>query len=138
MTTSTDRKHALERYYEGFNSGNLDVIYEIVAPDHESHGTEGNDKTGPEHLWQWATDQIAAFPDLHITVNDWIIEDDRVVSRFTATGTHTGEPYAGIPTTGRHVEITGVAIDKFGDDKIVESWLLMEEMSMARQLGVFG
>jgi predicted ester cyclase len=139
VSAAEEHKRALERYYaEAINKGNLDVIYESAHPDHVSHGTGENGKSGAEHLREWARLQRASFPDLHVTVEDWIIEGDKVVGRFTARGTHTGEPYVGIPTSGRSVEISGIVIDEFSGNKIVESWLLMEEMKMAQQLGVFG
>jgi steroid delta-isomerase-like uncharacterized protein len=139
MSAAEEHKRALESYYsEVVNKGDFDVIYESAHPDHISHGTAENGKQGAEHLREWIRLQRASFPDLNVTVEDWIIEGDKVVSRFTARGTHTGESYVGIPASGRSVEVTGIVIDEFAGDKIVESWLLMEDMKMAQQLGVFG
>lgn len=139
MATPEDHKLALERYYsEVVNKGDLDVIYESAHPNHVSHGTGENGQQGADHLREWIRLQRASFPDLDVTVEDWIIQGDKVVSRFTARGTHSGEPYVGIAPSGRSVEVQGIVIDEFRDDKIVESWLIMEELKMAQQLGVFG
>jgi predicted ester cyclase len=134
-----ENKRVLERYYEEcLNKGNLDVIYEGATENHISHGTAANGKDGVEHLKEWVRIQRASFPDLHVTAEDWILEGDKVVSRFTARGTHTGEPYGPIPTTGRAFEISGIVIDQFRDGKIVESWFSMDGFDLASQLGAFG
>lgn len=136
---STPQQEVLERYYEEcLNKGNLDVIYEGATKDHVSHGTAPNGAEGVEHLKEWVRLQRASFPDLHVTVDDWIQQDDKVVSRFTARGTHTGEPYSGIPAAGRQIEINGIVIDEFADGVIVESWFSMDGMQLAGQLGAFG
>jgi predicted ester cyclase len=134
-----ENKATLERYYEEcLNKGNLDVIYEGATEEHISHGTAANGQEGVEHLKEWVRLQRASFPDLHVTVDDWIIEGDKVVSRFTARGTHTGEAYMGlIPATGRKLEIPGIVIDVFEDGKIVESWFSMDGFDLATQLGAF-
>lgn len=132
-------KAVLERYYEEcLNKRNLDIVYEKATPDHISHGTAENGKTGVEHLREWVRLTLASFPDLYVTVDDWVIEGDKVVSRFTARGTHSGEPYAGLPAQGRSIEIMGIVIDEFKDGMIVESWFCMDGMQLAGQLGAFG
>ncbi|MEU1000723.1 MULTISPECIES: ester cyclase [Streptomyces] len=139
MSDTLKNKAVLERYYEEcLNKGNLDVIYEGAAPDHISHGTAPNSEEGVEHLKEWVRIQRASFPDLHVTVDDWILEGDKVVSRFTARGTHTGEPYEGIPAQGRDFAVPGIVIDEFRDGVIVESWFSLDAFDLAKQLGAFG
>ena len=139
MSQQEQNKRVLERYYaECLNKGNLEVIYEGAGPEHISHGTAPNGHEGVEHLKEWVRLQRASFPDLHVTVEDWIIEGDKVVSRFTARGTHTGEPYGPIPATGRSFEVPGIVIDEFRDGKIVESWFSMDAYDLATQIGAFG
>jgi predicted ester cyclase len=139
MPTPQQNKAVLERYYEEcLNKGNLDVIYEGAADDHISHGTVPNGNEGVEHLKEWVRIQRASFPDLHVTVDDWILEGDKVVSRFTAGGTHTGEPYEGIPAIGRKFEVSGIVIDEFRDGIIVESWFSLDALDLAKQLGALG
>ncbi|MEV6963099.1 ester cyclase [Streptomyces sp. NPDC051207] len=139
MSKPLENKAVLERYYEEcLNKGNLDVIYEGADADHISHGTAPNGREGVEHLKEWVRLQRASFPDLHVTVDDWILEDDKVVSRFTARGTHTGEPYEGVPAIGREFAVSGIVIDAFDDGKIVESWFSLDGLELAKQLGALG
>jgi steroid delta-isomerase-like uncharacterized protein len=76
-----------------------------------------------------------AFPDSHITIDDMIAEGERVVTKKTMTGTHTGE-FNGIPPTGNRVEIQYVDILRLRDGRIIEHWLSMDQLSFMQQLGV--
>jgi predicted ester cyclase len=78
---------------------------------------------------------IGAFPDSHVTIEDMIAEGDRVVSKKTFNGTHTGE-LNGIPPTGNRVSIQYVDIMRLREGQIVEHWLSMDQPSFLRQLGV--
>ncbi len=64
---------------------------------------------------------VAAFEDLHVEVLDQIVQGDRVATRFSMTGTQTGEFY-GVPATGVRATLTGTAFDRIEDEKIAEHW----------------
>jgi predicted ester cyclase len=74
-----------------------------------------------------------AFPDLHISVDELIAEDDRVFVRSTMTGTHDGE-YKGIAPTGRAVAAECAEVYRFADAKIVGYWCLTNVAGLMRQL----
>ncbi|GGW37454.1 ester cyclase [Streptomyces xantholiticus] len=132
-------RRLLEHYYEEcLNKGDLDAVYAKAIPDHISHGTRADGFDGVEHLREWVRIQRDSFPDLHVVVEDWIEEGDKIVQRFTARGTHSGADYYGIPASGRKIEISGIVIDHFVDGKIVESWFSMDGMELAQQLGMLG
>ena len=76
-----------------------------------------------------------AFPDLSNTVEDQIAEGDKVVTRWTATGTHKGD-LMGIPPTNKRATVTGVDIARFHDGKVVEAWVSYDMHGMLQQLGV--
>ena len=65
------------------------------------------------------------FPDLEIRVEDQVVEDDRVASRWTARGTNRG----------RRVTLKGITISRFEDGKIVEDWGYSDTVDLLRQLG---
>jgi predicted ester cyclase len=77
----------------------------------------------------------AAFPDIHVAVEDVIANGDKVVVRLTFSGTHTG-PLMGMPPTGKFVTITGIAIDRIQNGKIVEHWVNRDDLGMLQQLGM--
>jgi len=62
-----------------------------------------------------------------------IAENDRVVIRFTSTGTQQGE-FAGIAPTGKRVSIQEVAIFRLSGGKIVEQWSMPDIHGLLEQL----
>ena len=74
-------------------------------------------------------------PDLLFTVNDIFAEGDKVVYRFTGSGTFTGE-WQGIPPNNKKVTIWGIAIEHIIDGKIVETWERYDTLSMMQQMGL--
>ena len=77
----------------------------------------------------------AAFPDLHITVEDTITEGDKVVGRNSLTGTHRGA-YMGLAPTGRRVVYSEIFIFRLAEGRIVEIWGVVDVVAQLRQLGV--
>jgi steroid delta-isomerase-like uncharacterized protein len=135
---STEENKALSRRSgeEIFNGGDLDLAEELYAPDYVLHDPSlPKDLHGPEGLKQYAAMTRAAFPDARVTVEDQVAEGDKVVDRWTATGTHTGE-FLGIPPTNRRFEISGITISRFPGGKIVEDWYQGDDLGMMQQLGV--
>ena len=78
---------------------------------------------------------VAAFPDIHLEINDLVAEGNKLVTSWTAQGTHQGE-LMGIPPTGNSVTVSGIAIDRFENGQSVEHWELFDQMGLMQQLGV--
>ena len=76
-----------------------------------------------------------ACPDWHSDVHHLVAEDDLVVERFTVSGTHRGE-LMGVPPTGQTLVLTGIQVFRIEGDKIVERWGQLDQMGLARQLGL--
>jgi steroid delta-isomerase-like uncharacterized protein len=121
---------------EIFNGGNLDLADELYAPDYVLHDPSlPEDLHGPEGIKQYAAMSLGAFPDARVAVVDQVAEGDKVVSRWTATGTHTGD-LMGMSPTGRRIEISGITINRFSGGKIAEDWYQSDDLGMMQQLGV--
>jgi steroid delta-isomerase-like uncharacterized protein len=121
---------------EVFNKGRLDLIGELVAPEFVGHDPAlPQDIAGPDGQREVVSGYRAAFPDLEVTIDDQIAEGDRVVTRWTARGTHTGDLW-GIPGTGKQVTVTGTSIDRNQDGRIVETWSHWDALGLMQQLGV--
>jgi steroid delta-isomerase-like uncharacterized protein len=129
-----DNKEIVRRYLEEvFHRRNSAAVDAMVAPDFVHHDPV-NPIHGPEGLKQLQAVLFAAFPDLRITIEDMVAEGDRVVVRYTFTGTHRGD-LAGIPPTGKAVRFTGIFIRRLRDGKAVDDWLTADTLSMLQQLG---
>jgi steroid delta-isomerase-like uncharacterized protein len=135
MSAETN-KSILRRFFtELFNSGDLGVAEEIVAPNYVNHDAVPGETAGREGLKEFVTLLRTAFPDLQITVEDQIAEGDKVVTRFTVTGTHQGE-FAGIPATGKPIQVPCTNIHRVTADHIQEAWLNWDALGMMQQMGV--
>lgn len=121
---------------EVWNQGNYAVVDELVASDLVVHAsTPAGEIHGPEGVKQFYASLREAFPDIHFTIEDQIAEGDRVVTRWTARATHTGE-FQGIPPTGKQGRLTGIDIDRIANGKVVECWPNADELGLLQQLGV--
>ena len=78
---------------------------------------------------------IHACPDVKITLDDVVQENDKAFARWTLTMTHTGEGL-GVPPTNGRVEIKGMSACRVRDGKIMEGWNVWDQLGMARQLGM--
>jgi steroid delta-isomerase-like uncharacterized protein len=126
-----------QEFEEMFNrGGNLDAADEIYAPDYVGHEPAFGDAQGVEGAKQFAADFRQAFPDIETTIEDQVAEEDKIVTRFTARGTHQGETEDLGPATGNRMEITGITIEQFADGKIVEDWTNFDALGMMQQLGL--
>jgi predicted ester cyclase len=77
---------------------------------------------------------LNAFSDIHWVLDEQIAEGNKVVSRFTWTGTHRG-PFLGIAPTGRRVQVWGVVIDVIRGSNLAESRIIMDTVGLMQQLG---
>jgi len=118
--------------YEAINTGNLALLEKYVAPDYIEH-TDGFQGIEP------FAQQIAAFrtgfPDLHVSIDDLLINGDRFASRTTVTGTHTGD-LMGVPATGKRIGVEAVDIGRIENGQAKERWGGLNMYSMLTQLGV--
>jgi steroid delta-isomerase-like uncharacterized protein len=137
MNSSEENKAISRRADEElFDRGNLDVADELFAPNFVFHDpASGEDWHGPESVKRYATMMRAAFPDLHYAVEGQIAEGDKVVTRYTASGTHQGELMSVAPT-GSRVEIRDISITRIKGGKIEEIWESYDDLGMMQQLGV--
>jgi steroid delta-isomerase-like uncharacterized protein len=120
---------------EVINQGRLEVCDEIVEEEFVELDPLPGQQQGREGL-KWVIGMMrAAFPDIHWVTDETIAAGDKVVTRFTWTGTHGGT-FLGIPATGKSVTVKGVVIDRLRNGKMADSRILMDSLGMMQQLGV--
>ncbi len=84
---------------------------------------------------QFVAGYLAAFPDLHFTIEDMITDGDSVATRWSSRGTHTGM-LQGMAPTGKQVTSSGITISRQVDGKVVEEWISWDNLGMLQQLGM--
>jgi steroid delta-isomerase-like uncharacterized protein len=130
-------KVVVERFFdEAINQRDLDVLDEIVSPDFQGNILEVEQTANSRaEIKQMLAGVFVAFPDYHQTIHDWIVDGEKVVARWTTTGTHQG-PYNGIAPTGKVIREHGIDIFRVVDGQIVEHWVELDLLGIYRQMGV--
>ncbi len=137
MTDQTEtNKSIVRRYREAHNTNQLNLLDDIVAADLIAHNLLPGVPKGREGGKMAHMGALASFPDNHVVTDDIIAEGDKVVERWTMSMTHTGEPFLGIPASGKKVTVTGTSIYRIVQGKIVEHWANMDFLGVLQQLGV--
>jgi predicted ester cyclase len=130
-----DAKKIVKQTLEEPWKGNWDVIDEYVSPSYVAYDTgEPEPIRGPEGVKAQFQKFISAFEGAQITVDDQFAAGDRVATRWTGRGTHTGE-IAGIAPTGKEVTVSGITISRLEGGKVVEEWNNWDTLGMLVQLG---
>jgi steroid delta-isomerase-like uncharacterized protein len=133
---SAANKELTRRFTELFSTGDEALAEEILGPDAVFHGTTGDGELrGIDEMKAFVAGYRRAFPDARSTVEDQVAEEDKVVTRWRARGTHRGE-LGPIAPTGREFEIDGVTIERIASGKIAEVWVARDELGLLRQLGL--
>jgi len=120
------------RYVEMLNSHNPNAVDGFVAVDYINHNAfVENGREGNRIFWAGF---FAAIPDVVGTMEDLVVAGDRVVGRFTYSGTHTG-PFYGIPGTGNPVEMRSIDIWRVENGEFVEHWDELNLLEVFQAIG---
>lgn len=133
--TSVDRKSMIRRVSdELWNKGNVDICDEAYAKNCSIH-----DPSFPINsiadMKQQVRDLRRANPDLHMEIQDVLMDGDMTAARWTMGGTARGE-FQGIPGTGKSYVMTGMIMDKWDGDRIAEEWVNYDLAGTLQQIGV--
>ena len=128
-TVPAEANKALMRrlFEEGFHSGKLAVVDEIFHPNFVDRSTP-EQPPGTEGVKDYISMVRTGFPDISITIEDLVAEEEKVVVRTTWRGTHLGE-YEGIAPTGKQVTRSMLQIFHVKDGKLLEEWSEGEGLS---------
>jgi steroid delta-isomerase-like uncharacterized protein len=127
-------KDIVRRLYEMLNAGQAERAAGLVSDDYLEHDPlpgQGTGRGGAVDRFSLLTRALAP----HFTVDDVVAEGDRVVVRWTNTGTHIGD-FAGIPATGKTFAIHGVDVYRVAAGELCEHWHVIDQLSMLEQLGL--
>jgi len=128
----------IHRWFEEvWNKKREDAVDEMLAEDGVGYGLaepDGSKIVGPESFKRLQRSFLSAYPDLKITVEDTVVEGDKIAARCRVTGAHQGEGI-GVAPTNKPVDFTGMIIVRVKDGKIVEAWNEFNFMEMYSQVG---
>jgi steroid delta-isomerase-like uncharacterized protein len=125
---------AQTKFGEAINSGNLEIMNDLVAAGVIENDPAPGQAKGPKGYIDFFTKMRAAFPDMKVEVEQLVADDENVAFAYTLTGTHKGD-FNGIPATGKKIKARGLQISKFKDGKMVERWGSSDELGILKQIG---
>jgi predicted ester cyclase len=134
-TVSEQNKEIVRGIQRAFDSGDLDALDELIAPDIVSHDAMPGAPRGLEGAKMAHEMVLSWFPDYRVVIDDLVAESDRVVARFTVSGTHDGE-MMGVAPTGKSYSVTGFSEYRIENGKAVEHWGLHDNYGVMLQLGL--
>jgi steroid delta-isomerase-like uncharacterized protein len=126
----------MHRWFDECNKGKeafMAVFDELHALDIIFHGGAGEEIRGIKDYKQYCSEWFKAFPDIHFTITDMVVEGDKVAVRYTWTGAQTGEG-KDVPTTNKKVTAWEIEIDRVADGKIAEVWTRYDTLGVMQQL----
>jgi steroid delta-isomerase-like uncharacterized protein len=122
-------------FEEVWNQRNRDAIDQLITTDYVHHdGYAIQVEPGIDGYKQFVSIYLNAFSDLHFAIEDEISAGDKIVTRWTVTGTHDGD-LPGLPRTGKTISLAGISITRLREGKISESWNNWDALGMMQQLG---
>jgi predicted ester cyclase len=114
-----ENEAVFRRFYEAlWNEGDLAVADELLSEDFVNHEVEDAPVPHRELYKQDVLQTRTAYPDWYLLIEELSTEGDRVMARWRAGGTHTGE-LEGVAPTGKREEFVGTTVVRMVDGKIV-------------------
>jgi ketosteroid isomerase-like protein len=124
----------VRRFFEEFCNGRrAEVADELVDGSYVAYGPQAPPAVGPDGvkmrvgLYQEAVDG-------HWEIKELFSAGDRVVARWTGTGTHRGE-LMGISPTDKPIKVDAISIFRVADGKITEEWTVWDALGLMQQVG---
>lgn len=135
MDNQVEKNKAICKVFfdELLNNANLDAITKFVDSGVKVHKTFPWQREGEKAFYDIVEVFKLGFPDLKIKFDDILGDGDKVMCKFTVTGTHK-ESFLNIPATGKKIEYEEVNIVRLRDEKIIEHWALADIYSLMQKL----
>jgi predicted ester cyclase len=138
---STEENKAIVRRFfdEARSQGDLGVVDEVYAPEFTRHTRRGESRVTPDFLKTGIMLWRTPFPDYRDTVMSMVAEGEWVSAQVLFSGTHTGILKMGrmgpLAPTGRRIEGWEFFLFRLERGKIVEFWVVWDQLDFAEQLG---
>jgi steroid delta-isomerase-like uncharacterized protein len=134
ITSLRQRREAI--VHQHAEAENRHDVEATIATFHQPrYEVNGEPSDGEEAVRELLQGFMHALPDLHIDMGKLRHADDAVFGEGLITGTHDGE-WAGIPPTGRRIEVPVIAIFEFDEDRLLCEKAYMDMATVLTQMGV--
>ena len=132
---SASDEAVVRRFYDQMNNDRKNELAgELFTDDHRMHDPQVPAGIGPAGM----SAVVSVYQngvDGHWNIEEIFSAGDKVVTRWTGSGTHVGE-VNGIAPTGKKIRVDAIAIHRMRDGKIAETWEVWDTLGFLQQLGV--
>ena len=124
-----------KQYFDAWNSGDSSLVDDVFASEFVIHDSASPMALtmGPAGVKERIRAYRAAMPNLHISIEDVISENDRVVTRWILRGRHSGR-FEDVDGGGASVEVSGTTIHRISNLRIVEQWVNWDTEALRSQM----
>ncbi|WP_426938438.1 ester cyclase [Pseudarthrobacter sp. S3] len=121
MGNSDELRRAYRQLIGAVAANDEDALAGIVSSDIVDHGAGPGQPPGLAGIVFWMRGFHASLSAFTGSVEDTVVEGDKVAGRVTWRGTHTG-PFLGLAATGKPVTVVSIHVLRFEDGLAVEWW----------------
>jgi steroid delta-isomerase-like uncharacterized protein len=134
---SNDSVAVARRFFEVvLDTGDWSAADDIISDDIVMHHPANPEPLSGREAVQGLLNAFrAGFPDFQMAVEDAFGSGDKVAVRWHMQGTHSAELF-GIPPSNKAVSVNGISILRVAGGKIVEDWVVEDNMGLMQQIGV--
>jgi len=125
----------VKNMWQAWIGGDYDAYRNALSPDYVWRSPSNlTDPLSREKTIEAGRSLRQAFPDAVYSLEEMIASGDKVITRFVVRATHLGE-FQGIPATGKKIELSGIAIVRLENGKVMEEREESDMLGLMRQLG---
>jgi steroid delta-isomerase-like uncharacterized protein len=122
-------------YEEVWNKRRFELLDELLSPTHALQSpTALGSEVGPKEYKRQILKLLVGFPDVRITIEEIVGENEKIVVNWTFSGTHDSK-LMGIPATHKKVSVDGITIHHVANGKIIDSFTSWDVLGFMKQLG---
>lgn len=136
MITDSPLKAAIaQTWARAWDDGDVDALDGLLAPGF-TRRTQGSDAAlSAADLKKEILATREAFPDLRTTIEEILLDGNRVAIFWTSTGTHQAE-LLGIPATRRQVVTYGSNLCTLSDGRLTDEQVTWDPRHLLSALGI--
>jgi steroid delta-isomerase-like uncharacterized protein len=134
-----ENKAIARRFLQAWRAGGQGIVEELAAPDITvSYSHFPQPFRGAQAFRELLAQTIGCFPDLQIADDEIIAEEDRVMVRWSWTGSHQHGEMFGVLLAGKRVHVTGIGVYRIAQGKVLEESGVVDSLALMQQLGALG
>ena len=125
----------MERFVEFINTANEHLAEELIGTDATFYVPgQPEPMRGPNGYLAIIGMMRSGFSDIQWSLEDKVVEENKVAARFIMTGTHNGT-FFGVPPTGKPIKVQAINFYRISNGQIVEEYGQPDMLGLLQQIG---